>query len=186
MVALALRVARRREPRARHDGCRARALARPPCPTAPRRSGGWSLPARRRALLLPSRTTLPRNIASVPLLWLMPLTIYLVTFILCFDGQRWYSLETYFGPVLIAIGRDGLDARRQDPSVRPAEPGCSFRTRPLHRLHVLPRRAGRVKPHPAYLGRFYAIVSLGGAIGSATSPSELRCSCRRTTRWHAC
>ena len=35
-----------------------------------------------------SPTTSPQNIAAVPLLWLAPLAIYLLTFILCFDGDR--------------------------------------------------------------------------------------------------
>src|SRR5439155_20260120 len=107
-------------------------------------------------------------IASVPLLWLMPLTIYLITFILCFDGKRWYSRETYFGPALIAVGAMGwmlVDKTHQfDLATQAVVFGlglfivCMF----CHGELVAS------KPHPRYLGRFYAIVSLGGALGSAT------------------
>ena len=31
-----------------------------------------------------------QDIASVPLLWIAPLAIYLLTFILCFDASGWY------------------------------------------------------------------------------------------------
>ena len=120
------------------------------------------------ALLLGVTNHVTENIASVPMLWLMPLTIYLLTFILCFDGKRWYSRETYFGPAMIAVGAMGwllVDTKHQfDLSTQAVVFGlglfiiCMF----CHGELVA------AKPHPRYLGRFYAIVSLGGAIGSAT------------------
>jgi hypothetical protein len=34
-----------------------------------------------------------QDIASIPLLWIAPLAIYLLTFILCFDASGWYRRE---------------------------------------------------------------------------------------------
>src|SRR5688572_26064150 len=42
------------------------------------------------ALLLAVTNHLTQNVASVPLLWLAPLTLYLLTFIIAFEGRGWY------------------------------------------------------------------------------------------------
>jgi spermidine synthase len=133
--------------------------------------GAWLwwlvLAATASALLLAVTNQLTENIASVPLLWLLPLSVYLVTFILCFDGQRWYSRETYFGPVLIAIAAMGwmlVDKAHQfDLPAQAVVFGlglfvvCMF----CHGELVA------AKPAPRFLARFYSIVALGGALGSA-------------------
>src|SRR5687768_17599108 len=41
-------------------------------------------------LLLAVTNHLTQNVASVPLLWLAPLTLYLLTFIIAFEGRGWY------------------------------------------------------------------------------------------------
>lgn len=32
-----------------------------------------------------------QDVAVVPFLWVLPLSVYLLTFIICFDGERWYQ-----------------------------------------------------------------------------------------------
>ena len=51
------------------------------------------------ALLLAVTNHLTQNIPSIPLLWLVPLAIYLATFILCFESGRWYKRD----PCLAAL-----------------------------------------------------------------------------------
>ena len=119
------------------------------------------------ALLLGVTNHMTENIASVPMLWLMPLTIYLLTFILCFDGRRWYVREPFFGPVLIAVAAMGwllVDKAHQfDLLTQTVVFGfglflvCMF----CHGELVA------AKPDPHFLGRFYAVVAVGGAVGSA-------------------
>ena len=43
------------------------------------------------ALLLATTNQLTQDIAVVPFLWILPLSLYLFSFILCFDGERWYT-----------------------------------------------------------------------------------------------
>ena len=142
------------------------AVSQAPPPT--RRAYFWwlVLAATASALLLAVTNHVTENIASVPMLWLMPLTLYLLTFILCFDGNRWYTRETFFGPVLIAIGAMGwliVDKSHQfDLLVESVVFGaglfvvCMF----CHGELVAS------KPDPHYLGRFYTIIAFGGALGS--------------------
>ena len=42
-------------------------------------------------LLLALTTVLSQNVAPIPFLWVLPLAIYLLTFILCFESSRYYS-----------------------------------------------------------------------------------------------
>src|SRR5580658_5946439 len=42
------------------------------------------------ALLLAVTNHLTQNIAAIPFLWVLPLSLYLLSFILCFDSDRWY------------------------------------------------------------------------------------------------
>ncbi len=169
MVPLAVRASRRADPQ--HVDAVAASAAQPAtAPAAPAgRSQLWwlVLAGTASALLLGVTNHVTENIASVPMLWLMPLSIYLLTFILCFDGQRWYSRETFFGPVLIAVGAMGwllVDKTHQfDLITQSVVFGfglflvCMF----CHGELVA------AKPAPHFLARFYAIVSLGGALGSA-------------------
>jgi hypothetical protein len=36
-----------------------------------------------------------QSIAPIPFLWILPLSVYLVSFILCFDGDKWYSRRLF-------------------------------------------------------------------------------------------
>ncbi len=56
-------------------------------------------------LLLATTNQVCLDVATVPFLWVLPLTLYLMSFILCFDSDRWYS-RRYFIPG--GAGRDGL------------------------------------------------------------------------------
>ena len=44
-------------------------------------------------LLLAVSNHITQDIASIPLLWIAPLAIYLLTFILCFDASGWYRRD---------------------------------------------------------------------------------------------
>src|SRR6202008_1429019 len=46
-----------------------------------------ALSASASALLLSVTTHLTENVASIPFLWILPLALYLLSFILCFDGS---------------------------------------------------------------------------------------------------
>jgi len=43
------------------------------------------------------------DIATIPFLWIVPLALYLLTFIICFDHPRWYIRELWCGLCLVAI-----------------------------------------------------------------------------------
>src|SRR5262249_13180995 len=47
-------------------------------------------------LLLSATNFLCENIAAIPLLWVLPLAIYLLTFMLSFESERWYSRKVFW------------------------------------------------------------------------------------------
>ena len=46
-------------------------------------------------MLLATTNQVCLDVAVIPFLWVLPLALYLVTFILCFDSDRWYSRRPY-------------------------------------------------------------------------------------------
>ncbi len=111
-----------------------------PAPTV-RRRGGWTfrafVPA---SLLLGVTTHLETDIAAVPLLWVIPLAIYLVTFILAFSPKRIFPSELAGRLLPVLRRRDVRDHR-----ARPQHPHLDLDARRV--LHVL--RGGDAGPRPA-------------------------------------
>jgi hypothetical protein len=121
-----------------------------------------SLSAMGSCLLLAVTNHLTQNIASIPFLWVAPLSIYLITFILCFDHPRWYVR----GPFLVATGMmlplmawfvDSLDLYIAAPLYAAGLFVCCM---------FCHGELTRLKPGPRYLTIFYLMISIGGAIGA--------------------
>src|SRR5207237_5583446 len=63
-----------------------------------------AFPACASALLLAITNHLSQNVAAVPFLWVLPLSLYLLSFILCFDGDGWYKRTFFLGLFAVAVG----------------------------------------------------------------------------------
>ena len=117
-------------------------------------------------LLLAVSNHITQNVASVPLLWLLPLTLYLLTFILTFDGTGWYKRGLFAGPFFVlVIGMCFLliDKDFQFDLIVQTSVFC------VGLFVVCMMCHGELvlsKPAPARLTRFYLLVSIGGALGA--------------------
>ncbi len=116
-------------------------------------------------LLLTVTYYLTEHVASVPLLWLLPLSLYLLSFILCFGFEK---VHLHLGHLrLVAIGFAGLAyvlwhsgiAGHAELVVGVFSLGLFLACMFAHGELV------RSKPHPRYLTGFYMMVALGGAMG---------------------
>ena len=157
------------------NGRAAGAPASAPAPLArferapsPRRQLLWcSLAATSSVLLVSVTTHITQNVAAVPLFWVVPLAIYLATFILCFESSRLYPRETILALAAASLG---------------VMAWCLADPRLTHELWLQLGVFGiglfvvcmfchgelaRSKPASRYLTRFYLMVSLGGAAGAA-------------------
>jgi len=125
------------------------------------RSLWFLLPACASALLLATTNMLCQEVISLPLLWVVPLALYLLSFILCFDHPRWYQ-RIIFHP-LLALGIFVVVLAMK----------YAFRTTqvivlPLLLLAVCMICHGelvRLKPAVRHLTSFYLSISAGGAVG---------------------
>ncbi len=125
------------------------------------------LPALGSWLLLAITNHITQNVAAIPFLWVLPLSVYLLTFVLCFESDRWYRRAVFLPAtaamlVLCAFGLQdsiGSDVKTALPIyVVGLFALCMF-------FHG---EMARMRPPPRYLTRFYLILSLGGAIGGVT------------------
>ncbi len=115
-------------------------------------------------MLLAVTNHITQNIAAIPLLWLAPLTLYLFTFILCFEGSG-YRPKWWWSVVLVWLG--AMTWLLVDPDhqfdlylqlgifLSGLLVACMFCHGELYRL----------RPANRYLTAFYLWVSVGGALG---------------------
>lgn len=137
-----------------------------PAPTGSRQVLWCTLAATASVLLLAVSNHITQNIAAVPLLWIAPLSIYLLTFILCFDGSRWYRRRTLLAMTAAALGVMAwtlADARLTHELAIQIGVFCSGLFLACMFCHG---ELVRLKPAPRHLTRFYLMISLGGAAGS--------------------
>ncbi len=122
-------------------------------------------------LLLAISNHLTQNISSIPLLWVVPLALYLLTFILTFDvragNSPWYQ-RTLAIPILAAVliamawtlADDSLHFELQW-QIGIFSAGLFIACMFCHGELV------ERKPHPKFLTQFYLMISIGGACGAA-------------------
>ena len=126
----------------------------------------WMLLAACASTLLLSVTNhLTQNVASIPFLWVLPLGIYLVTFILTFDLEGLYHRKTWIWLLAMALagmsyGLATWNSRTPLPLVIPAFCAGLFIACMFCHGELVMR-----KPAVRYLTSFYLMLSLGGALG---------------------
>jgi hypothetical protein len=135
----------------------------PPALSTPLQVALWLLYSTMGACtLLAVSNHITQNIASVPLIWVLPLALYLLTFIICFDRPALY-VRGLFLPLLAAL----LLA-------------MSWRINSVKLQLVLPLFAAglfaacmfchgelaRLRPDPKHLTLYYLVIALGGALGA--------------------
>jgi spermidine synthase len=117
------------------------------------------------AMLLAVTNHLTQNVAAIPLLWIVPLTLYLATFILAFEGG-FYRSEFFWSFCLVwLMGMAWLLVDHDYQFELLVQLGmflsgllvtCLFCHGELYRL----------RPAPRYLTAFYLTVAAGGALGA--------------------
>lgn len=117
-------------------------------------------------LLLALTTHMSMDLAPIPFLWILPLALYLLSFILCFDAAGWYRRLWFLSALPVALGLLAW-LTQLGPGDRPnlkltiaLYAACFFVV-----CMVCHGELARRKPHPRHLTGFYLMVSLGGALG---------------------
>ncbi len=105
-----------------------------------------------------------QEVAVIPFLWVLPLALYLLTFTICFDHDRWYRRLPWFlalsvlAPVacaLMVLGSHGPLVLHIVVDTATLAAVCM----------ICHGELARSKPTPAALTAFYLAISAGGALG---------------------
>ncbi len=124
-----------------------------------------ALPACASAMLLAVTNHLTQDVAAIPFLWILPLALYLLSFVLCFDTANWYRRWPTMIALALALGamcyRLWSDAHLSGLKATIALFTVGFFLCCMFCHGELARR----KPHPRYLTSFYLMMSVGGALG---------------------
>jgi len=116
------------------------------------------------ALLLAVTNFLLANVAAIPLFWIVPLALYLLSFIFAFGNLRWYWRPLWYEAFAVAvaamiIGLSGFTSLN-DYRFLPLFTICLFVA-----CLVCHGELASMRPKPRYLTSYYLIIAGGGAFG---------------------
>ena len=121
-------------------------------------------PACGSGLLMATTKQMSVDIAAVPFLWITPLSLYLLTFILCFDSDRWYLRPLYSALLpLVLINTLRLLYVGTDLGIVDQLLGYSLTL--FVCCMCCHGELARLRPAPSQLTFFFLMVSAGGALG---------------------
>jgi protein-L-isoaspartate O-methyltransferase len=125
----------------------------------------FALPACGVMLLLAITNKLCQDIAVVPFLWVLPLSLYLLSFIISFDSPRWYHRALWLPLFAVLLGMVlwNLYKAESHPDITPLATlylGTMFVA-----CMVCHGEVYRLRPGASRLTGFYLSLSAGGAAG---------------------
>lgn len=123
-----------------------------------------ALPATASVLLLATTNKLCQDVAVIPFLWVLPLALYLLTFIVCFDHARWYRRDVFGG--LFALGAAVVVylfyADHSAPLVLQVS---GYASTLFFACMICHGEVYRLKPAVKNLTGYYLMIAAGGASG---------------------
>ena len=133
-------------------------------PTAGRVALWILLPAAASMLLLATTNKITQDIAAVPFLWVLPLSLYLLTFVICFSGEKAYNRRTL--NIVYAIAMAGvLGVRFAGPNLNLLWQVSAYLAAMFVGSMLCHGEVYRLRPGAGRLTSYYLAISLGGAIG---------------------
>jgi len=116
-------------------------------------------------LMMATTSAMTINIPPTPFLWILPLCIYLLTYIICFNSPKWYVQKFWFicfacssfaGTFMFFVGV-------QFSLIQQVLTYCTLL---LSACMICHGELAKLQPHKNKLTLFYLILALGGVIGS--------------------
>jgi len=114
-------------------------------------------------MLLATTSQMTQDVAVVPFLWVLPLGLYLITFIVCFDHERWYDRRVW-SPVLgLALAAVIYMLRSDDLTL--VQQMVVYGVMVFASCMICHGELVKLKPATTHLTSFYLTVAGGGALG---------------------
>jgi spermidine synthase len=129
--------------------------------------GRWfAWPCTATILLLGVTNELCQNTAVIPFLWVLPLSLYLLTYILCFASVRWYRRWLYLPLVVTSVflvTQTSFVLLPEDADIRV---DIAFWSLALFcACMVCHGELSRARPVPRFLTTYYLLIALAGVCG---------------------
>ena len=122
------------------------------------------LPACASVLLLAFTNKICQDVAVIPFLWVLPLGIYLLSFIICFDSPGLYS-RTPFSIAYLLLLILLLDVLFEGVYFPIALQVGIYAATLFVACMICHGELSHLKPHPRFLTSYYLMISAGGAAG---------------------
>ncbi len=130
------------------------------------------LPAVASVLLLATTNHLCQDVAVIPFLWVLPLSLYLLTFIICFEHERWYARAAWALPSMVVLLAAGTHESLVEQDWWHWDLAPNFQAEialvcgaMFLGCMICHGELTRLKPGARHLTEFYLFMSAGGALG---------------------
>ncbi|WP_395614325.1 fused MFS/spermidine synthase [Allosphingosinicella sp.] len=133
-------------------------------PPTTRRYLHWiALAAVPSGLMLSTTTHLTTDIVAIPMLWVLPLGLYLLSFVIAFSARRKpANFITMLAPIIILVAGGLVFGRGTENPLYPVTLGLLLLFAIAVALHG---EMFRLRPAAGHLTRFYLAMSVGGMLG---------------------
>jgi hypothetical protein len=115
-------------------------------------------------LLLATTNRLCQDVAVIPFLWVLPLSLYLASLVICFDHDRWYSSH-FFQSALAGVLPLACVLLLRGPVTGIVTQIVLYSVVLFVCCMFCHGELARAKPPASHLTSFYLSVALGGALG---------------------
>ena len=133
-------------------------------PTLTRRLLWLVLPAGASVVLLAVTNKITLDLAAVPFLWVGPLSLYLLSFIICFDNERWYPRRAFVAAFIICI-LAVIFLRTNEADIAIWVQTVLYLLTLFICCMVCHGELFRLRPDPQHLTSYYLTIAAGGALG---------------------
>ena len=130
----------------------------------PRRLLWMSLAACASVLLLATTNLISQDIAVSPFLWVLQLSMYLLSFILCFESDNWYRREVFYPAFAVTVGLV-IVVSLPNTTYSFLMQLIAYSAALFAGCMVCHGEAARTRPNPESLTAFYLCIATGGAVG---------------------
>lgn len=131
----------------------------------PRRFASWFLlPMVASVTLMSITNTVCQDVAVIPFLWVIPLTLYLLSFILCFDSDKWYRRVPNAVITCVLVGLLCWTRITETGDSLLIQVGLHFGML-FFTCMMCHGEVARHRPNSLHLTSYYMTLSAGGACG---------------------
>jgi len=116
-------------------------------------------------LMVADTSYLTTNIAPIPMIWVAPLALYLLSFILSFERSGWYQRKVFLPLLVLGLGALAyLPTLGIDGLPLAISMGINL-TAFFAACMVCHGELARLQPHPGHLTGYYLMLAVGGVVG---------------------